>query len=185
MGVPMKDRGGRLDDYIRGWRAAWSGETEYTSGHFSFTGVKVKPQPADHVPIWVGGSSAGALRRAAWCDGWHGTWAPVDVFADRLARLHHEVDELARPRSAVTVSIHMEVTLGADLPYSGWSKVGDGYGDRRPVTGSVDDVVELLAEYEDAGLQHVLATPVVRGVEAWDTMVDALAEVASRLRRKR
>ncbi len=43
-----------------------------------------------------------------------------------------EMEKIERNREEVTVSIHMEVTIGDDLDYSGWSSVGDGYGDRRP-----------------------------------------------------
>jgi probable F420-dependent oxidoreductase len=180
-GVPMAERGQRLDDYIRGWRVLWSGGTEFESRHFSFRGVRVNPQPESPVPVWVGGSSQGALRRAAWCEGWHPTWAPVDVFSERLARLHDELDRVERPRQEVTVSVHMEVTIGG-LPYSGWSTVGDGYGDRQPVSGSVEEVAAIVDEYRRAGLDHVLMTPVAKGAEAWDEMAEELAEVMDIIR---
>lgn len=86
-GVPMTRRGQRLDDYIAGWRAAWSGAVEFESRHFSFQGVRIKPTPPGPVPIWVGGSSEGALRRAARSQGWMGTWAPLEVFRERLEEL--------------------------------------------------------------------------------------------------
>ena len=177
VGVSMDARGARLDDYILGWRALWSGKSEFESRFFEFEGVRVKPQPSEPIPIWIGGSSAGAMERASWCDGWHGTWAPIEEFAQRTSDLHDRINKRGRSVEDVTVSIHMEVTLGEGSPYSGWSKVGDGYGDRRPVTGGPADVAALLLEYEAAGLEHVLATPVVRGVEAWDEMVHGLAEV--------
>ncbi len=180
-GVPMTRRGERLDDYIRGWRVLWEGGTDFESRHFSFTGVRVNPQPGSHVPIWVGGSSAGALRRAAWCDGWHPTWSPIDVFSERLAKLHEEMDRSERPLSEVAVSTHMEVTIGG-LSYSGWSTVGDGYGDRQPVAGSVEEVAAVVDEYRSAGLDHILMTPVVRGSEAWDEMVEELGAVMRSLR---
>ena len=177
LGVSMEERGPRLDDYIRGWRALWAGATEFESRFFTFEGVRVNPRPRSRIPIWVGGSSTGALRRAAWCDGWHGTWAPLDVFSSRTAALVDEMERIERDHGDVTVSIHMEVTLGDGLDYSGWSSVGDGYGDRRPVTGRLADVAGLLAGYAAAGLDHVVVTPVVRGEQAWDEMVLGLAEV--------
>ena len=183
-GVTMAQRGQRLDDYIRGWRVLWAGGTEFESSHFSFTGVRVNPQPERLVPVWVGGSSPGALRRAAWCEGWHPTWAPLDVFATRLVRLHEEMDRLGRPHEDVVVSAHMEVAVG-DAAYSGWSTVGDGYGDRQPVTGSVEEIAALLAEYGGAGLDHVLMTPVVKGAEAWDEMAEGLGAVMNILRHQR
>ena len=99
-GVSMTRRGQRLDDYIAGWRAAWSGAVEFESAHFSFKGVRVKPTPPGAVPIWVGGSSEGALRRAARSEGWMGTWAPLEVFRERLEKLRSYQQN--RNRSAKT-----------------------------------------------------------------------------------
>ncbi|HEY8340742.1 MAG TPA: TIGR03619 family F420-dependent LLM class oxidoreductase [Egibacteraceae bacterium] len=175
-GVPLRDRGRRLDDYLRGWRVLWGGGTEHHSEHFSFSGVKINPRPATPVPVWVGGSSPGALRRAAWCDGWHGTWAPLPVFRERLAFLRSEIERRGRDPAEVTVSMHMEVRLGPALSRPGyWSQAGDHYGDGDVATGSVEDLAERLAAYADAGLEHVLLTPQCRTGEEWDEHVSALA----------
>ena len=177
-GVPMVHRAQRLDDYIGGWRAAWSGATEFQSEFFSFTGVRINPQPAAPIPIWIGGSSPGALRRAARCDGWMGTWAPPEVFAERLEVLRAEQDRLGRPPEETTISIHMELRLGDPLDSAGrWSVVGDGYGDREMVIGDVAHVVETLAPYIDAGLEHVLLVPLALSPDEWRHHVDALAQL--------
>lgn len=182
-GVPMRRRGQRLDDYIGGWRAAWGGAEEYTSEHFNFAGVRLKPAPAGPVPIWIGGSSSAALRRAAASDGWMGTWAPVEVFADRLAELRaYEEEAGGIATGGVTASIHMEVRIGSPLDGGGrWSEVGDGYGARPVVTGEVPQLAELLERYIEAGLQHVLFVPLARSEEEWTAHVDAAAELKSRL----
>ena len=175
-GVPMVHRAQRLDDYIAGWRAAWSGATEFESGFFSFTGVRINPQPEVPIPIWIGGSSPGALRRAARCDGWMGTWAPPEVFAERLEVLRVEQDQLGRPHERTTISIHMELRLGDPLDSAGrWSVVGDGYGDREMVIGDIDHVANTLAPYIDAGLEHVLLVPLALSPDEWRHHVDALA----------
>ena len=175
-GVPMVHRGQRLDDYLDGWRAAWSGATEYHSEHFSFTGVRINPQPAAPIPIWIGGSSPGALRRAARCDGWMGTWAPPEVFAERLEVLRAEQNRIGRAPEGTTISIHMELRLGDPLDSAGrWSVVGDGYGDREMVIGDVNYVVETLAPYIEAGLEHVLLVPLAISPDEWRHHVDELA----------
>ncbi len=78
-----------------------------------------RPGPAaarTPIPVWVGGSSAGAIRRAAANDGWHPTWAPIEVFRRHLDTLHAEIDRLGRSRADVTVSMHLEVRIGEQLP---------------------------------------------------------------------
>ena len=182
VGVPMVKRGQRLDDYIRGWRSAWAGEKEYSSEHWSFTDVRVKPQPDTPPRIWVGGSSPGALRRAAWCDGWQGTWAPVDVFVDRLATLRSEMEMIERDSNEVTISIHCEFRLGAHPDGGRWSEVGDGYGDRRMLSGTADEMAEVLSEYVAAGLDHVTLVPVAATQEEWQEHVAAADEVREALR---
>ena len=56
-GTRYSDRGKRLDAMLPELRAVWAGETGWR---------KVGPRPArGDIPIWVGGHSAAALRRAA------------------------------------------------------------------------------------------------------------------------
>ncbi len=67
MGVPKRERGGRTDETIELLRLAWTGEPfSYSGRHFEFTDVVVTPPPAQQPgpPIWIGGSSIAAARRA-------------------------------------------------------------------------------------------------------------------------
>lgn len=183
-GVPMAGRGRRLDDYIAGWRALWAGGTEHDGEFFAFSGVRVRPQPAARIPVWCGGSSDGAVRRAARNDGWHPTWAPVPAFAERLGFLRAEIDRLGRDPAEVTVSMHLEVRLGEQLAEAGyWSRHGDGYGERDVAGGTPERVAEVLDRYERAGLQHALLTPQCRSAQEWDEHVSGLAEVVAAARR--
>lgn len=181
--VPFERRGERLDDYIAGWRAVWAGETEHASRHFTFTGVRAKPQPRSPISIWVGGSSPGALRRAAWCDGWHPTWMPLETFERHRATLHDHLAERGRDPSEVTISMHMEVRLGDERPAAGyWSEAGDHHGEGDVQTGSVDDLDALLRRYERAGLEHVVLTLQCHRAEEWRAHVPELGELVARRR---
>ncbi len=177
-GVDFADRGRRLDDYVRGWRALWSGDTSADGEFFAFRDVAMKPRPSAPVPIWVGGSSPGALRRAGWCDGWHGTWAPVEVFARGLATVRRHAADSGRDPTAVTASMHMEVRVGDTPPSAGyWSEAGDHHGEGDVQTGRPADLVATLERYVEAGLEHVCLTPQCHSAEEWRTHVPALAEV--------
>lgn len=177
-GVPMVDRARRLDDYIGGWRAAWSGETSYESDHFSFHDVKIKPAPAGRAPIWIGGTSKGALRRAATIgDGWIGTLAPPQVFAERLEALRGLMDEVGRDRAEVTISLHMEVRIGEPVGEgSRWSEVGDGYGDRAMITGDAEEIADRVRDYVAHGLEHVELVPIAATRDEWSEHIDVLAQ---------
>ena len=57
LGVPFRDRGRLTDEYLLAIRAAWQDETDYRGGH---------------IPLWIGGNSDAALRRAVRLgDAWH------------------------------------------------------------------------------------------------------------------
>jgi probable F420-dependent oxidoreductase len=173
-GVDPVGKGKRLDDYIAGWRALWAGETEHHGDFFSFRDVRVRPQPEQPIPVWIGGSSDGAIKRAAANDGWHPTWAPVDVFQGYLGKLHDEIERLGRTPADVTVSLHLEVRLGEQLPAGYWSREGDGYGERDVANGTRDGLLTTLHRYAEIGVQHAVLTPQCRSRQEWDDQLDAL-----------
>ena len=68
LGVPKGERGARTDETIEILKLAWGGERfSYAGKHFTFDDVIVAPPPVQPAgpPIWVGGSSLAAARRAA------------------------------------------------------------------------------------------------------------------------
>jgi len=73
MGVDFSSRGRRLDEVIKAVRALNSGEVVSHKGEFfEFSDVIMSPVSKESVPVWVGGKSKAALRRAAENDGWLG-----------------------------------------------------------------------------------------------------------------
>lgn len=73
MGIEFKDRGRRLDEVITCMQQLHSGESVSHSGEFfKYDGVVMSPAPTKKVPVWVGGASKAAFRRAANNDGWLG-----------------------------------------------------------------------------------------------------------------
>jgi probable F420-dependent oxidoreductase len=74
LGVPFEGRGSAVDESLRLMKRIWSGETiNYTGGSFSAEGISSLPVPLQkpHPPLWGGGNSARAIRRAVdLCDGW-------------------------------------------------------------------------------------------------------------------
>jgi alkanesulfonate monooxygenase SsuD/methylene tetrahydromethanopterin reductase-like flavin-dependent oxidoreductase (luciferase family) len=66
-----KERAVMLDEGLRILDGLWSGETVTHRGrHFTVQGVSLAPLQRPRLPIWIGGESAPALRRAARWDGW-------------------------------------------------------------------------------------------------------------------
>src|SRR6185437_4385339 len=68
LGVPKAERGARTNETVEILRLAWAGERfSYAGKHFTFDDVIVAPPPVQPggPPIWVGGSSLAAARRAS------------------------------------------------------------------------------------------------------------------------
>ena len=83
LGVPFEERGAITDEGILVMRKAWSGEAVAHRGlHFNARDAVVRPRPArpEGIPIWCGGNSKRAIRRAVeLCDGWSPFPAPAWV----------------------------------------------------------------------------------------------------------
>ena len=72
MGQDFGNRGRRTDEMIEIMRLLWSGEwVEYQGQYYQFDAMEMNPAPTQPIPLWVGGISKPAMRRAARLgDGW-------------------------------------------------------------------------------------------------------------------
>ena len=65
LGYSFEDRGARADEILDVWRAAWTDDPAGFHGdHYDFDGVRVLPQPAHPISIWVGAGVEAGYRRA-------------------------------------------------------------------------------------------------------------------------
>ena len=65
-GQEYDNRGKRLDEMIPALRTLWSGGwVEHHGEHYDFGPLQIEPSPTQQVPIWCGGHSRAALKRAA------------------------------------------------------------------------------------------------------------------------
>jgi alkanesulfonate monooxygenase SsuD/methylene tetrahydromethanopterin reductase-like flavin-dependent oxidoreductase (luciferase family) len=83
----FKDRGKRTDEMLELMRALWSPDWTGCDGEFYQTPrLEMEPTPP-RIPIYVGGLSETALRRAARYDGWIGDLIKTDRAIAAAARL--------------------------------------------------------------------------------------------------
>ncbi len=71
MGQPFKRRGKRTDEMLELMQKLWTGEmVEHHGEFYDCPPLLLNPVPNERIPVWVGGFSEPALRRAARQDGW-------------------------------------------------------------------------------------------------------------------
>lgn len=125
-------RGALTDEYIRIWKELWTKkEARFEGRYYRFDPVVAGPKPLQrpHPPIWVGGNTRPALRRAAELgDGWH----PVQIGPDELGRGIETLRALAEQRGRnpdeLTISVRVVIDF-TDQPappgQPGWHMAGD------------------------------------------------------------
>ncbi|MFH8467623.1 TIGR03619 family F420-dependent LLM class oxidoreductase [Streptomyces sp. NPDC017991] len=149
LGADFERRGAVLDECIDALRAAL-GPEEFPSHHgklYDFEGLGQRPRPAqERVPVWVGGSSPAAVRRAAVKgDG----WLPQ---GDPRERLPEQIALLGRLRESAGVASPLVVGAITEPLYVGRPTWAVG---RRTVTGSAEAVAESLRAYRDMGVHQI------------------------------
>jgi len=89
LGVDFATRGRRFDECIEVLRRAWTGAmVEYHGEFFDFDRLQMSPAPTRAIPIFIGGASPRALRRAAVSgDGWLGAGNTPEQAAELLREL--------------------------------------------------------------------------------------------------
>lgn len=123
MGIPWERRGARADECIEAMKALWTQPRSSYSGEFvRFDGVIAYPKPVQrpHPPVFVGGVTRPALRRAARLgDGWYGWKLTPAELDDCLTMLDEELAAVGRTRDGFKLYLGLpHWTDPADLvPY--------------------------------------------------------------------
>jgi probable F420-dependent oxidoreductase len=79
VGQEFAGRGRRMDEMIEVLRALWTGTmVEHRGEHYAFDPVQMSPAPPARIPVWIGGNTGPAMRRAVRNDGWIGAYTVLD-----------------------------------------------------------------------------------------------------------
>lgn len=140
------DRGAYLDESIALWRHLWSGSTAPFLGRFhqldDFSFAPLPVQGRD-LPVWCGGRSARAVRRAVGIsNGWHGAQTGPQDMVVRIPDIIAVAEELDRPLP--TLSVRCRVNFGEPKP--------SPYA----LTGGSKNMVKDMMEFARLGVQHLI-----------------------------
>jgi probable F420-dependent oxidoreductase len=181
LGVPFAERGAMTDEYLRAMQELWtSDEPSFAGTYTQFSGLVFEPKPLQtpHPPIWVGGHSRAALRRAAeFGAAWHPiNRPPGELRSGRLA--------LARLSDARGRATPPALTLRNDVRIlrSGEPAPASAHAGR-VLAGEASALIDQIAELADCGVAHLVLEFLAADGRDLDAQMTAFAErVRPRLR---
>jgi alkanesulfonate monooxygenase SsuD/methylene tetrahydromethanopterin reductase-like flavin-dependent oxidoreductase (luciferase family) len=140
LGVPYEGRHLRLEEIVRSLRAAWGDGP-------------VTPKPEPPPPIWIGGMSEAAVRRAARLgDAYLASWSTVEEFRRRVAWAREE-----NPDAEVAIVLPTFAWIGdyrAHIrdPFAYYVSCFESAGDASDtlVAGSPEEVAARMLAYKEA-----------------------------------
>jgi probable F420-dependent oxidoreductase len=153
LGIPMRQRGSLTDECMDIMKELWSNHLpRYQSKRWEFSDLYFSPKPVQPtIPLWVGGSSPGAMKRTALRgDGWHPTGLSPEGFALGKQEITDAAKAAGRDASTMTWSTRVEVEVHG-------RSSSDRAASRSIMPG--DDPAMMVASikpYQDAGVDHIV-----------------------------
>ena len=148
-------RGAVTDEYIQLYKELWTKDEPVFQGkYYQISGSAFEPKPVQkpHPPIWIGGHTGPAIRRAAkYGDGWVpiGLRPPAilepEELAGKIAQLRTLTAQAGRPEDAV------EVVFSTDVRFD--NSAGPS---RQMMSGIPEQVAADLRQYQDLGVKNFI-----------------------------
>jgi probable F420-dependent oxidoreductase len=151
LGVPFKDRAGMSEEQLQIFDLLWSQDRPRFEGrYYRFGEVAVNPRPVQQprFPIWIGGESEAAQRRAArHGDAWFSYFVrtTADELRERFKQVQLWAAEAGRDRAAVKLCSVRPI----DVTTEPVPQVAED------LRGTPLQLVEALRPFEDVGVEHM------------------------------
>jgi probable F420-dependent oxidoreductase len=153
LSADFHNRGKIMDEQIRLMRTLWTEDKPQFNGRFfKINDVIFLPKPVSKngPPIWIGGTSPAALRRAARLgDGWHAEGFSPSQMSEGRERLNSLLKGKRKP--IISVRLPTEISNTASTSYSLTS------GERAYMLGGkLEGVVREMEKLRNAGVEHLV-----------------------------
>lgn len=155
--APFERRGARTDEYIQLYKALWTEPNPSFRGEFwqmKEVGFAPKPLQRPCPPIWVGGHSAPALRRAGRLgDAWHAAFIDAAQAREHYQEVQRHALEAGRDPASVSLTVRVRLPLD-DPPRA----------------------IDRLRSYRDVGVNHVVVELISAELEQAEAMMRVFAQ---------
>ncbi len=156
---PFEARGAVTDEYLRLMRATWTTDpVDFAGRYATVRAVHALPKPTQKrgIPIWIGGHTDAAVRRAARLgDGWHpiGLRPPAtllpDEYAQKVKQLHAWAHDAGRDPKTITLTFRAPMEVRP-------ARVKAAGGDRPLFQGTAAEVLDDVRRYQALGVSHIV-----------------------------
>lgn len=188
-GVPIRERGGRMNEAIEVLRALWTEDSaSYNGKYFQFTEVSMQPKPAQAggPPIIVGGRSDAAILRAARLgNGYMPYLFTPEQYAAGLDKIQVYANDAGRQLENFQATLYQFIYVADTYDEafqqantrlsSNYNQPFDKLVDRYCVVGPPEACVARLQAYVDAGARDLILVPTVAGAEDFVQQAQRLA----------
>lgn len=153
LGVDFDARGALLDEALDVLdKLLTGGDTAYEGTSFTARGVRLRPLPVTPPPVWVGGNSKPAVRRAvSRAQG----WAPFNTFGYAAASRTAEISTIEELKLAIDWAKQYAAEIGRTAPLEICFSAGNLLDDSR----SADERHATIARLEAAGVTWLTIAP--------------------------
>ena len=153
----FEERGKVTDEYIAAYRELWTSDNPSFSGRYcNFSNILFLPKPVQKpcIPIWIGGHSKQAIRRAARLgDGWHPIGGvptiplePADVRSD-MSMLREYAEKAGRDPKKIRVALKGSL-------FDREKQIAPGK--RRRFIGSAEEIASDIRAYREVGVDTMI-----------------------------
>ena len=168
LGRNVHQRGALTDEFLDVMHTLWTTDPSSFEGRWThFEEMRFRPKPAqDPFPVWIGGGSEAAIRRAATRGtGWQPGDPGLEEFRAAVERYREACDAAGRPRGTVCLRTTLD---GGRSPAE---------GGRPRFTGTPQQVAEDVDAYAEAGMDHIMFAPAIRTLDEQREYMRLLADV--------
>jgi probable F420-dependent oxidoreductase len=175
----LEERAELVRSNVQICRALWAGDrVSFKNEYFEFTGVVLKPAPVKPIPIWYGGGTPAACRRAVeYCDGWMPARTTLATFAKLMAYIRELCNKAGKPminaavmpftsvsndRETALSGVNIESLIAEANKFPTWVKPPSGVFSKLDdirgliLAGTPAEIARETRAFEEAGADHIV-----------------------------
>ncbi|MDP6548600.1 MAG: LLM class F420-dependent oxidoreductase [Dehalococcoidia bacterium] len=173
--APYDDRGDYSDEALRIFKELWTNlDPQFEGKYYRFSDIQFSPKPVQqpNPPIWVGGNTRRALRRAVtFGDVWHPTRASPEMLDEMAPRLRGMAERAGRDPQEIGIAVRQPMKVVSDP-----AEAPDSW----LLFGTAEQVIDGVGRFAEAGVGHFVLDTFYSIPELWGETEETMLETMER-----